>query len=977
MSKALDALLFKFSVFGIPIAIGVLTLTALFAWESQYSAGNGIPIEFRVLEQKVSTLTHEVAQEKLSKTSAVRHFDTRLSENPFWFSFVVPSGGEGQAPVIEFPSRHATSISCWNPAGLEPLGEASRGQTIGSIKEAKAGFVLELGPQKTDNAVVCQAAYSGPARISIAQWSAPQLAVSLQQFHRNAGLLDGGVIVLSLFVLITAIINREWMYVMFAAWLVANLRVAALSMGWDTQWLEREVPPEWMVSMRKLSMATYYVLTYTLFTRLFRDDLKRVGHERLLRAAQWSCLPLLLFAVVLPYQQFLPYLWLTTAFGIGVLAFFLFRILFSMRSKVAMWYSASLGIALFASLYEVIAAALGVKVLIGTINSVTAALSSSLLAAFAIAEQMRQEREDRVSAQTALRNTYEAIPIGLFTLTSQGQFARANPALREMLGLHSSPRDHWSDHFELGAWDKLQKLVLSGAGQEMEIRSISRRGKDQKWFMVKATMAKDKIEGSLQDVTDKVKATGRLLFLAEHDPLTGILNRRGIEKVFEESIGELAEGNAMALAYLDLDRFKLINDLFGHVAGDEVLKQVCDRIRGMLTEGQSIGRVGGDEFVIVLKGTPIQSAAWICRGIVDRIGTHPYLIGERAFQVKGSIGLVEIDKSMRVKDAISVADRACREAKNGNHGNPVVYDRHSPVFREREEELHLIERFGTNAAPEGLFQVMQPIMSLRAPYDSLNFEVLLRMREADGSITPAWKIISAAESNGRIAVIDKWVLINTLEWVSTHYEHLKNTRFVCLNLSGGSLNDEKFIKDAFSILAQYGRTVERLCIEITESVALHDLDNTRRFIDGVRSYGAKIALDDFGAGYTSFSYLKELPADALKIDGEFVRGVNAHPANLAIVEAIVELARNLGMKSIAEWAEDCATIESLARIGVDYVQGFAIATPQEPGKMLLAESSASFIEDAGVATFVRNTLAQGRAKDLLEQPGDITRINLH
>ena len=158
---------------------------------------------------------------------------------------------------------------------------------------------------------MCQAAYSGPARISIAQWSAPQLAVSLQQFHRNAGLLDGGVIVLSLFVLITAIINREWMYVMFAAWLVANLRVAALSMGWDTQWLEREVPPEWMVSMRKLSMATYYVLTYTLFTRLFRDDLKRVGHERLLRAAQWSCLPLLLFAVVLPYQQFLPYLWLS------------------------------------------------------------------------------------------------------------------------------------------------------------------------------------------------------------------------------------------------------------------------------------------------------------------------------------------------------------------------------------------------------------------------------------------------------------------------------------------------------------------------------------------------------------------------------------------------------------------------------------------------------------------------------------------
>lgn len=981
VNAAIDSLLYRFSVIGVPIAIGALTLFALLSWNSQYRTSGSMPVDFRIFEQSAvqgdSTLTPAEALGLLKEMPPVRHLDTRLSENPFWLLFGVPEAGSAQPMDIEFPSRHATEIACWNASGLDSVGEASRVRSVGSLHEAKAGFILELGSQQKEMTVLCRAQFTGPARITIVQWPTPQLAASITQFHRNAGLLDGGLIVLSLFVLMTAVVNREWMYVLFAAWLVANLRVAALSMGWDTQWLERDIPPAWMLPMRKLSMAAYYVLTYTLFSRLFRDDLLRIGHERLLRAAQWSCPPLLLLALILPYAQYLPYLWLTTAFGIGVLAFFLYRILMITRSKVALWYSASIGIALFASLYEVISAALGVKELIGAINSVTAALSSSLMAALAIAEQMRQEREGRVAAQAELRNAYEAIPIGLFTLTSQGMFSQANPALREMLGVRSVHKDHWSDHFELGAWDRLQKLVLSGAGKEMEIRSHARRGREQKWFMVKATLAKDKIEGSLQDVTDKVKATDRLLFLAEHDPLTGIFNRRGIEKEFDEAISGLAEGNAMALAYLDLDRFKLINDLFGHVAGDEVLKQVCDRIRSMLTEGQSIGRVGGDEFVIVLKGTPIQSAAWICRGIVDRIGTHPYQIGDRAFQVKGSIGLVEIDKSMRVKDAISVADRACREAKSGSHGNPVVYDRYSPVFREREEELHLIERFGTNAAPEGLFQVMQPIMSLHAPYDSLNFEVLLRMREADGSITPAHKIITAAESNGRIAVIDKWVLINTLEWVNTHYEHLNNTRFVCLNLSGASLNDEKFIKDAFSILAQYGRTVERLCIEITESVALHDLDNTRRFIDGVRSYGAKIALDDFGAGYTSFSYLKELPADALKIDGEFVRGVNAHPANLAIVEAIVELARNLGMKSIAEWAEDCATVESLSQIGVDYVQGFAIATPQEPGKILLAESSASFIEDERVAAFVRNTLAKDRAKDMFDQPGDISRLNLH
>lgn len=967
VNTAIDTLLYRFSIFGVPAAIGILTFTALIAWKSQYPTSGGAPVEFHILEQTSDALEPNEALEQLVTRPVVRNYDTRLSESPFWLSFVVPAIGNDLSMDIEFPSRHATAVTCWNAADRNLLGDANRSQATGGVKEVKAGFALALGRQQTETTVVCRTTFSGPARISVEQWPSIQLAASTQQFHRNAGLLDGGLIVLSLFVLMTAIINREWMYVLFAGWLVANLRVAALSMGWDTQWLEREIPAAWMLPMRKLSMAAYYVLTYTLFSRLFRDDLKEVGHARLLKAAQWSCLPLLLFAVVLPYAQFLPYLWVTTAFGIAVLAFFLSRILSNKRSKVAMWYSASLGIALFASLYEVISAALGVKELIGAINFVTAALSSSLLAAFAISEQIRQEKQDRVSAQTALRNAYDAIPIGLFTLNLQGFFTQANPALKAMIGFRDHKREHWSDHFETGTWGKLQDLVSKEAGREMEIKGLAVKDEEPKWFLVKATLAKEKIEGSLQDITERIKATGRLRFLAEHDPLTSILNRRGIEKVLDEAIKTHGERNPMALAYLDLDRFKLINDLFGHMAGDEVLKQVCDRIKEMLTDGQDIGRVGGDEFVIVFRGTTIQSATWTCRGIVERIATAPYLIGDRAFQVKGSIGLIEVAGDMRVKDIISVADRACREAKSGHHANLMVYKKDAPVFVEREEELRLVARLGASAAPEGLFLLMQPIMSLRAPHESLNFEVLLRMREPDNSVTPAGKIIAAAESNGRISVIDRWVLSNTLKWLSTHYDHLKNTQFVCMNLSGGSLNDEKFIQDAFSMLSQYGRTVERLCIEITESVALHDLENTRRFIDKVRSYGAKIALDDFGAGYTSFSYLKELPADTVKIDGAFVKGINTHPANLAIIEAIVELAHNLGMKSIAEWAEDRATVEALVQIGADYVQGFAISKPLLPSKILVAESSASFIEDESVAQYVRTLLGGEQNLDLWDQ----------
>ena len=946
-----------------------MSLIALLTFDKQYTAGAGSSLEFRVFEQTGEATKPAQALAQLGDRPTVPYHDTRLSNSPFWFSFTVrPS--DGNEPVdVELPSRHALDVTCWDAARLNTLGSANRNGPAGQMKPGKAGFVLELGRLQAAKTVLCSAVFAGPGRISVVQWPAAEFDISIQNFHRDSGLLDGGLIVLSLFVLLTAIINREWIYVLFAVWLMTNLRLAALSAGWDTQWLERTIPPEWILLTRSLTIAAYYTLTATLFSEIFRDDLKRVGHLQPLRFAQWSCLPLLILAVALPYAKFLPYMWVSTALGIAVLVFYIARILFVTRSKVAMWYSASLGIVLFASFYEIVAAAVGFKILIGAVNFVTAALASSLMAALAIAEQMRQERLGRVRAETELRGTYEAIPIGLFTLDANGIFLRGNPALRNMLGvdLSRAGKETWPEHFEPGAWAGLQDMVTRKTSEELEIRDSVADDEKSRRFLVKATLAKDKIEGSLQDITQRSKAAARLRFLAENDPLTGVLNRHGIEEAFADAKQGLASGQPLALAYLDLDRFKLINDLFGHVAGDEVLKQVCARVREMLADGHDIGRVGGDEFVILFRNTPIRRATAICRGVVDWIGSSPYQIGDKAFHVKGSIGLIEIANGTSVKDAMSAADRACREAKKGLHANLVVYEKDEPAFKERQEELRLIERLGTGVVPEGLFLVMQPIMSLRAPYESLNFEILLRMREADGTITSAGKIISAGENNGRSAVIDRWVMSNTLEWLDEHYDNLDRTRFASMNLSGASLNDERFIHDAFSMLAQHGRAVGKLCIEITESVALHDLENTRRFIDKVRDFGAKVALDDFGAGYTSFSYLKELRADTLKIDGNFILGVNTHPANLAIVEAIVELARNLGMKSVAEWAEDLATLEALAEVGVDYVQGYVIARPQLPSKILGAKSSASFIDNEKVALYVRNDLAKGQAVELWEQ----------
>lgn len=953
INEIVNKSLYGFSIYIVPIAIGLLSIAAWTTWTSQYPVLTGTPLQFRVVKQSGEILTPADAKLLLGKDVApVLYKETHLSEVPFWFRFEIDLSLAKSGAQIELPSRHAQEINCWDAASLNLIGTADRIHTTGRLNPVKSGFEFDVSQSKSNQDILCRASFLGPAQISVVSWNEGELTHSTLEDHHRSGLLDGSLLMLAAFVLLVAVVNQEWTYVLFAAWLIANLRLAGLSTGWDTQWLSHQIPLQWVYLLRKLTISTYYVLTYALFVRLFSEDLKRVGFSFALTLAQWLGVALMMAALVLPYATYLPLMWGIVAIGTTILVVLLTRVLSLTRSAVASWYAASIAITLLSGFSEVIAAALGIRSLVWIPNSVTAAASSSLMATLAIAAQMREERRARVRAQAELRGTYEALPIGLFTTSFAGDFLQLNPSQKNMLGRageNSVVGQRWHDYFDDESWKQLRQVA--DVGGDIEVHGRLGTILANRTFHIKASVSGDRIEGSMQDVTDRAKATERLEYLAEYDPLTNVLNRRGIEKALATATADLAEQKPLAIAYLDLDRFKLINDLYGHMTGDEVLREICNRIKSRLGPEHQIGRVGGDEFVVVFHGTGIEKATSVCRRMIGAIEDEPCHIGDKAFQVKGSIGLIELVDGTAIRDAISIADRACREAKR-NPTNLVVYERGARAFRERSEELALIGRFGVAQVPDGLFLDMQPIMSLTAPYDSLNFEVLLRLREPDNSITPAGKVISAAENNGRISLIDRWVLSTTLRWLAEHRDRLPKTRFVCVNLSGGSLNDEKFIRDAFAMVAEAGSIASLLCFEITESVALHDLGNTSRFIDTVRSYGAKVALDDFGAGYTSFSYLKELAAEAVKIDGAFVRDVNSHPANLAIVEAIAELSHNLGMKTIAEWAEDAATVAVLKEVGVDYVQGYAVAKPMSPDRILSADSCAALIEDPQVARLV-------------------------
>ena len=542
-------------------------------WPAQYPSTEAQALEFRVIQGTPAIQLPQDVLPLLKTARAVKYLDTKLSPDPFWVALTVPKNGNIPT-TLELPSRHTTKLACWQGASQSPLGKATMGDTSGIIDAVKAGYAINTDKLDTAQLLVCSIESVGPARIAWNQWNRSDLQVSAREFQRKSGLLDGGILILAMFVLITALINRSGLYLVFAAWLVLNLRMGALSFGWDTQWLGYDIPDTWMMQVRATTTAFYYTTSITLFATLFKEQTSQVGCMALVRVAQWISIPLLALSFMLPLGAFLPYLWVATGLSIAIMSLVLTLILLKTRSPVAMWYGASVSITIAASLFEVLAAALGFKGLIGSFNSVTAAVSSSLLAALAISAQLRQEHDQRLQAQAEREQTFEAMPIGLFTLDLRGKFVAANPALKRMLGprVLDQGGHNWQRYFSGGAWAQLHNLVHTQNDGEIEFRGRTGlvEGGEANRYLVKATLAGDRIEGSMQNITEKAKATEELLFLVNNDPLTKVLNRRGIEKSLGNAMAELALGKPLALAYLDLDRFRLINDLYGHNAGDEV-----------------------------------------------------------------------------------------------------------------------------------------------------------------------------------------------------------------------------------------------------------------------------------------------------------------------------------------------------------------------------------------------------------------------
>ncbi|HYX73356.1 MAG TPA: EAL domain-containing protein [Steroidobacteraceae bacterium] len=434
----------------------------------------------------------------------------------------------------------------------------------------------------------------------------------------------------------------------------------------------------------------------------------------------------------------------------------------------------------------------------------------------------------------------------------------------------------------------------------------------------------------LHDVTEMRGLTRQMSYQAAHDALTGLVNRREFERRLEEAIegGHRGDGQHV-LCYLDLDRFKLVNDTSGHLAGDSMLREVAKLLRDAVRDSDTVGRLGGDEFGILLVGCPLEKARQISDDVTRAVGDHRFVWREKIFNIGASIGLVEISReSGSLEELLAAADTACYVAKKQGTGRVVVYSARDEALARHTGEIQWLQRL-QSALKENRFHLYQQVIVPAHGDDSgPAMEVLVRLHDESGHDLPPAEFMRAAERYRLMGLVDRWVVQTTLAALGRGAIAVPPQHSVAINISGQTLGDLQFLEFVVECLDSTGVSPDQVCFEISESAVIANLDHARRFVGVLHGMGCQFALDDFGSGVGSFSNLKTLPLDYLKIDGSFIRNLARDSVNQAMVTAMIKLARTLNFKVIAEQVEDSAAEEAARRMGVDYLQGYAIGRPQ-------------------------------------------------
>lgn len=432
---------------------------------------------------------------------------------------------------------------------------------------------------------------------------------------------------------------------------------------------------------------------------------------------------------------------------------------------------------------------------------------------------------------------------------------------------------------------------------------------------------------AFRDLTDLKKMSDTIVYQASHDSLTGLVNRTEFIARLQELVPELEDGqHAHAILLIDLDQFKVINDVCGHFAGDELLRQVSSDIVGELPERSIASRMGGDEFAAVLLDTDVERAVDVARTLRATVERR-FIWQKNTFNITSSIAVVPLaEQNTDVHSVLAAADDACRLAKEKGGNMVRTYETTDYQFLRRRGEMRWISRL-TEALEEDRFVLYsQPIAPVQ-PDRKQKAEILIRLREEDGTFANPGEFIPAAERYNLMPYIDRWVVRNILQYEKRMRASNGHFETYCINLSAASVVDDSFLEFMIDTFEETGAEPRSFCLELTETTAVENLSRAVGFMTRLKKMGVTFALDDFGNGFSSFAYLKNLPVDYLKIDGSYVQDIDRDPIDRAMVEAVNNIGHVMGMQTIAEFVSNAEIRSILEQMGVDYVQGFEIARP--------------------------------------------------
>ncbi len=567
-------------------------------------------------------------------------------------------------------------------------------------------------------------------------------------------------------------------------------------------------------------------------------------------------------------------------------------------------------------------------------------------------EKLNQEINQRKQVQQQLREEKERIQVtlhsigdGVITTDTDGKVQYLNPVAEELTGwslteaegqpldtvfniINEATRIQCENPvFRCIRENKIiglanHTLLINKQGTDLAIEDSAAPIRDKQGKLIGVVLV-------FHDVTQARRMAQELNYQATHDPLTELNNRREFERRLHNSMSNAYERSVEhAMLYIDLDQFKIINDTCGHVAGDELLRQVSELLSAPLRDGDTLARLGGDEFGILLENCHLEKATDIAQSICKLIKDYLFSWEKHAFHIGASIGIVPITKDTIVlAEIMSAADMACYTAKENGRNCVHTVDASDTQVLARKNDLIWLTQLRAAIEKDRFILYAQTINHVNSPTKVAHVEILLRLQNGETIICPD-DFIPAAERYNLMPDIDRWVIKATFQ----HYhQHQKNTTLpwkCAINLCGDSMCDKTLIEFIQQQQAIYQIPPEQICFEVTETAAIANLNKASHFMRQLKKLGYQFALDDFGSGMSSFAYLKNLPIDYLKIDGVFVKDIADDPIDYAMVKSINEIGHAMGLKTIAEFVENQAILEKLTDIGVDYIQGYHISYPE-------------------------------------------------